>query len=43
MIYKILFYCLVCFIAGRLSVGFKLYVGSDEAKYNSANIGILLK
>lgn len=41
--YKLLLYCLVCFLLGRLSVGFKMYIGPDENKYNAATIGILLK
>jgi len=41
--YKLFFFCLLFFILGRVSVNFKVYVGNDEAKYNAANIGVLLK
>lgn len=43
MIYKILFYCLISFYLGRLSKGFKFYMGHDEAQYKAATIGILLR
>lgn len=42
MIYKILFYCLICFFIGRKSVGFKLYIGNDPKKYEAATMGVLL-
>jgi len=40
--YKILFFCLVFFILGRLSM-MKIYVGTDIEKYKNADIGILLQ
>jgi len=43
MSYEILFYAGAAFILGRLSVGFKIYVGPDRAKYDAATIGILTK
>lgn len=41
--YKLLFFCLVFFLLGRASVGFKVYVGPDKAKYDAANVAILTR
>lgn len=41
--YKLLFFCLVFFILGRVSVGFKAYVGYDQTKFEAATVGILLR
>ena len=40
MNYMFFFYVLLAFLLGRLSTK-EIYIGSDEEKYNSADIGIL--
>lgn len=42
MKYKLLFFCLVWFLIGRISVDFKIYIGDDPVKYDRSTIGILL-
>ena len=41
--YELYFWCLVSFIIGRISTTFRIYIGSDEQKYNNATFGILLR
>ncbi len=42
MDFKILFYCLVAFIVGRLSK-LKVYIGYDKEKYQEADLAIKLR
>lgn len=42
MDYQIAFYVLVAFLAGRC-LPRKIYIGSDRAKYDAADAGILLR
>ena len=42
MDYKIAFYMLLAFIAGRLSK-IKIYIGQNKEKYNAANIGLYIR
>lgn len=42
MTYKILFFCLLFFILGRIST-MNIYIGYDETKYQKADIGVLLR
>lgn len=43
MDYRLILFCLVAFILGRMSKGFKIYIGPDVKKYEKATLGILLK
>jgi len=43
MDYKLILFCLVAFILGRISKGFSIYIGTDEDKVDAATIGILLQ
>lgn len=36
-------YLLLAFILGRFSVGLKIYIGSDQKKYDAATFGIKLR
>jgi len=42
MNFEMMFYLLIAFIVGRLSKK-KVYIGYDEKKYQSADLGIMLK
>lgn len=42
MTYKLMFFCLVFFLLGRLSKT-RIYIGSDPVKYKAAEMGVLLR
>ena len=40
---EMFFFLIAAFFAGRVSKGFKIYIGSDENKYKESNLGLLFK
>jgi hypothetical protein len=43
MDYELWFFILMAFIVGRVSVNFRIYVGSNVEKYKKSTVGVLLK